>query len=116
MAMATQSYEIRLYETPEGSAPFARWVRSLRDNTLRLRIDQRLERLIHGNFGDCKLLAATGGVYELRFNFGSGYRVYFGVSDQTVVVLLCGGNKSSQDRDIRKAASYWEEYKRRNIQ
>jgi putative addiction module killer protein len=116
MPMKLQHYEVRLYETPEGSKPFALWLRSLRDDSIRLRIDRRLERLMNGNFGDCKLLTATGGVYELRFSFGPGYRVYFGVSEQTAVLLLCGGDKSSQDRDIRKATAYWNEYRHRRIQ
>ena len=68
----------------------------------------RLDRLKEGNFGDHK--AVGEGVYELRFFFGSGYRVYFGKSGDKLILLLCGGNKSSQQRDIKKAKHYWNDY------
>ena len=67
--------------------------------------DSRLEQ---GNFGDC---ASVGdGVSELRMFFGPGYRVYFGEHGDVVVILLCGGDKSSQNRDIEQAKTYWKEY------
>lgn len=61
-----------------------------------------------GNFGDCKPIAE--GVFELRLNFGSGYRIYYGQEGDQIVLLLCGGNKVSQDRDILKALAYWKDY------
>ena len=71
----------------------------------------RLERLELGNFGDCKPVG--GGVQELRIDWGPGYRVYFGRDGQRVVVLVCGGDKRSQDSDIRKAVELWHEYGKR---
>lgn len=68
----------------------------------------RLERLETGNFGDCK--GVGGGVSELRIDWGPGYRVYFGRDGQTVIVLLCGGDKRKQDADIRKAVELWQEF------
>ena len=68
----------------------------------------RLERLETGNFGDCK--GVGGGVSELRIDWGPGYRVYFGCDGQTVIVLLCGGDKRKQDADIRKAVELWQEF------
>ena len=103
--------EIRLYRTSAGAVPFTEWFESLRDATTRQRIDARLARVRLGNFGDCK--AMSGGVSELRLGFGPGYRVYFGQDGQTIVVLLCGGDKSTQARDIKQAQKYWAQYKAR---
>ena len=61
-----------------------------------------------GNYGDCR--SVKDGVFELRLTFGPGYRVYFGEDGDTVVVILCGGDKSSQAHDIEKAKAYWKEY------
>ena len=73
------------------------------------RIDKRLERLEDGNIGDCQSVGA--GVFELRLHFGPGYRIYFGQIENTLVLLLCGGDKASQARDIELAKTYWKEYK-----
>jgi len=74
----------------------------------RRRILKRLYRIESGNYGDCKNLG--DGVNELRFFFGAGYRVYFGEDGDTIVILLCGGDKDSQRKDIEKAKVYWKEY------
>jgi len=111
--MKVQSYEIRLYKTADGRKPFSEWISSLRDVRARLRIEKRIERLLKGNFGDCKPLKNADGVHELRLDFGPGYRVYFGIAEHTIVLLLCGGDKSSQDKDIRKAVIYWNECKQK---
>ena len=68
----------------------------------------RLNRIRLGNFGDCK--SVGGGVEELRVDFGPGYRVYYGREGQLVVILLCGGSKRTQARDILRAQKYWKEY------
>ncbi len=68
----------------------------------------RLNRIRLGNFGDCK--SVGGGVEELRIDFGPGYRVYYGREGSLVVVLLCGGDKRTQARDILTAQKYWKEY------
>lgn len=74
----------------------------------RRRILLRIYRLEQGNFGDCKLVG--DGVSELRLFFGAGYRVYFGECGGDLVVLLCGGDKSSQDADIQQAKDFWQRY------
>ena len=72
-------------------------------------MQKRLDWIVLGNFGDYRTVG--GGVFELRIHFGAGYRVYFGEIDNTIVLLLCGGDKSSQTRDIERAKNYWLEYK-----
>lgn len=97
-----------VYQDQSGREPFADWLNGLRDASTRRRILRRLLRLEQGNFGDFKYLGE--GLGELRFFFGAGYRVYFGEDGDTVVILLCGGDKSSQRKDIRRARRYWQEY------
>ena len=86
---------------------FIRWIAGLRDEMDRARIARRIDRLAAGNFGDVK--AVGGGVSELRFTFGPGYRVYFTRRGNVVVILLCGGDKGSQSRDIEKARAMAKE-------
>ncbi|MCL1468331.1 type II toxin-antitoxin system RelE/ParE family toxin [Argonema galeatum] len=69
------------------------------------------ERVELGNFGDCRSVGE--GISELRINYGPGYRIYFGQLGTTIVLLLCGGDKSTQQEDITKAKEYWEEYEKR---
>ena len=101
--------KLQVYQTQNGREPFTQWLKSIRDRRTRTRIRERLERLEIGNFGDCQSIGA--GVYELRLLFGAGYRIYFGEVNNTIVLLLCGGDKSSQAQDIERAKTYWLEYK-----
>lgn len=80
---------------------YAEWFKSLRDRQARARIDARIRRLSLGNPGDVKPVGE--GVSELRIDYGPGYRVYFAQRGQTLVILLAGGDKRTQDRDIRTA-------------
>jgi putative addiction module killer protein len=103
---------IVIYEQKRGKSPFLEWLLNLKDIKARATIRARLNRLELGNFGDCKCIGS--GVLELRVAFGPGYRVYLGRDGSTVVVLLCGGDKGSQFRDIAKAKVLWREYKDAN--
>jgi putative addiction module killer protein len=85
------------------TALYAAWFRGLRDRTARARIDVRLRRLSLGNPGDVK--AVGDGVSELRIDFGPGYRVYFVQRGELLIVLLAGGDKSTQSKDISAAKS-----------
>jgi putative addiction module killer protein len=96
------------YVREDGRNPFRDWLLGLDDRMARARIRARLNRLRLGNFGDCKSVGK--GVHELRVAHGPGYRAYFGQHAATVVILLCGGVKSSQARDIRTARAYWKDY------
>jgi len=100
--------EIREYITPEGKVPFAEWLTNLPDPKAKAKVFTRLDRVVVGNFGDHKYLSS--GVYELRITYGKGLRIYYGKEDNTVVLLLCGGNKSTQRQDIKKAIAYWHEH------
>jgi len=80
---------------------FAEWLTDLRDGQARARINVRIRRVQLGNFGDVKAIGE--GVSELRITYGPGYRLYFTMQGETLVILLCGGDKSSQSRDITKA-------------
>ena len=104
-----QPIKIQYYRNPNGRQPFTEWFESIRDRNTRQRIDKRLARLEDGNFGDCQ--SVGGGVFELRLHFGPGHRVYFGQIENTLVLLLCGGDKKSQQADIETAKTYWREYK-----
>ena len=102
--------EIKKLELENGLVPFDEWFDSLRDKRMQAAVDARLARVRAGNFGDCK--SVGGGVFELRINFGPGLRVYYGLRGQQVVVLLGGGDKSSQQRDIRRAQQLWQQFKK----
>ena len=97
--------EIRLYKTDSGKEPFEDWLTKIKDKTTKARIRRRLDRLSFGHEGDCK--SVGGGVYELRLMFGAAYRIYYGKSGDIVIVLLLGGDKGSQEEDIKKAHEYW---------
>jgi putative addiction module killer protein len=100
--------EIRIYQTIEGNAPFTQWLDSLRDLKAQSKIRIRLARVEQGNLGNYRSLGK--GVCELKIDYSSGYRVYFGQLGSTIVVLLCGGDKSTQEKDILTAKDYWEDY------
>ena len=102
-----QEIEILLYRQG-GRCPFWEWISSLKDGRAVGIVRARLNRIRLGNFGDCK--AVGEGVEELRIDFGPGYRVYFGRQSALVVILLCGGSKKTQAKDIANAKKYWKEY------
>ena len=94
-------YIPRMAYTVIMSETFRRWMRALRDRQAQARIAVRLDRIAEGNFGDHRSVGQ--GVSELRINVAQGYRVYYTIRDKTVVLLLCGGDKASQQQDIHRA-------------
>ena len=102
---------VLVYRTRGGELPFNEWLRDLRDDNVVGRVLARIGRVRRGNVGDCR--AVGKGVFELRIDYGPGYRVYFGQIGQTIVVLLCGGDKRTQQRDIAQAHEYWKDYQQR---
>lgn len=99
------------YTDSNGIAPIREWLNGL-DISIAIRIRARLRRVALGNFGDAKTVGE--GVSELRLMFGSGYRIYFAQHENEFVVILCGGDKSTQSKDIEKAQLYWLDFQRRN--
>ena len=106
--MELKPKRIKTYVRSNGKSPFEDWVSDLRDKSAKAKIFTRIDRIRFGNFGDCK--SVGGGVFELRVHFGPGYRVYFGIFGAEVVLLLLGGDKSSQPRDVQTAQKYWKEF------
>lgn len=103
--------EIRIYIDKTGHAPFEYWLEALPDRLARAKIRARLARVEAGNLGDCKSLRE--GVQELRIDYGPGYRVYLSKQGSVMVLLLCGSDKSDQDREIGKAIAYLNDWKQR---
>ena len=99
------------YRTVEDRFPYREWVESLADKAARAAVLARVDRLAFGTFGDWR--AVGDGVCELRVHLGAGYRIYFGRDGKTVVILLCGGEKGTQDADIGRAKRYWRDYEAR---
>jgi putative addiction module killer protein len=96
------------YETLDGKCPFKLWTDSISNIQTQARIFRYVRSLSLGNFNNCKPL---GEGHELTIDFGRGYRVYFGNEGKTIVILLCGGSKKSQDKDIALAQKYWADHK-----
>ena len=106
--------DIEIYETAGKKRPFEAWIKGIKEVHTKAKIYTRLDRLQVGNFGDCKTI--EGGVCELRIHYGPGIRVYYGRIGNKVILLLCGGAKDSQARDIAKAKEYFNDYQARKIE
>jgi putative addiction module killer protein len=105
--MKNELYTIEIYKNSQGLAPFIMWMESLKDIRARAKIKVRIARLRLGNLGDCK--SVGGGVFELRVDEGIGYRVYF-IQEPGKKIILLGGSKKSQERDIAIAKDYRKDY------
>lgn len=105
--METAAQDIEIYVGRDGKSPYSDWLDGLKDVKARAIIRVRIDRVRLGNFGKCRSVGE--GIYELKIDFGPGYRVYFGREGDKLVILLCGGDKGSQKRDIEKAHVYWKD-------
>ncbi len=105
--------EIEIYETASGKRPFDIWLNKIKDEQTIGKILARLDRLEFGNIGDCKSL--KDGIYELRIHYGAGIRIYYSKIKNKVLLLLCGGTKGSQTKDIKKAKEFLQDYKNRGV-
>jgi putative addiction module killer protein len=103
--------EIRRYLTESGRDVFGEWLSELRDLRTRAKIVARIDRLSAGNFGDCKPI--RDGLFELRIDWGPGYRVYYAQVGKACVLLLCGGDKRKQASDIKRALENLKDYRER---
>ena len=105
-------YEIHHYLSEDEKDVYLDWLRKQRDTAARIAIDRRINRVEQGNFGDHKF--CRDGVWELRIDIGAGYRVYYAIAGKEIVLLLCGGDKRTQDSDIARACEYWQNWQRRS--
>jgi len=103
--------EIVIFEI-NGKLPIEEWVISLKDRQIKYRINERIKRIIAGNLGDYKKIDSE--LSEFRLNFGSGYRIYFHEADEVIILLLCGGDKATQVKDIKKAKEFLQLWKGNN--
>ena len=103
--------ELRRYLTGLGKDVFGEWLAGLRDSRTKAKIMARIDRLSAGNFGDCKAL--RGGLFELRIDWGPGYRIYYAMVGRACVLLLCGGDKRKQSSDVKRALEYLKDYRER---
>ncbi len=104
-------YEIRHYLTANEKDVYLDWLGKLRDVKTKIAIHRRVTRIELGNFGDHQF--CRDGVWELRIETGAGYRVYYAISGKEIILLLCGGDKRTQNADIDKACGYWQDWQRR---
>ena len=102
--------EVGFLELENGKCPFLDWEAKL-DSLTRAAIRVRLNRIRSGNLGDCKAVQGLRGIHELRIHIGPGYRIYFGKAKERLIILLCGGDKRSQKRDLDRCREYWNLYK-----
>ena len=106
--MENRPRRILKYITENGRCPFDEWLVGLRDERAKAIVTTRLNRVVQGNFGLCRKLG--GSIWELKIDFGPGLRVYFAEDGDALVILLCGGDKSTQSKDIERAREFWMDY------
>ena len=110
--MESKEYQIAILMLDNGRSPFQTWHNSLEFN-YQVIVDTRLTRLLIGNFGNYKYLGDS--IFELKISVGSGLRIYFGLETNTKVVIILGGNKKTQSKDIRQAKEIWRKYENKRL-
>ena len=103
--------QLHHYLTDDGIDVYQNWFNALRDRQAKVSIERRLGRIEANNFGQVRVVRS--GVWEIKVDVGQGYRVYYAHAGQTIILLLCGGDKSSQDADCDRAVRYWENFQQR---
>jgi putative addiction module killer protein len=109
MNMENRERVLEMYVRKDGKTPYRDWFLGLKDKKAAAKILRRLDLLILGGFGKHRILG--GGLAELKIDLGPGYRIYVGLAGPVLVILLCGGDKRSQERDIELAKAYWDDYR-----
>jgi putative addiction module killer protein len=104
-------YSIKHYVDPQGKDPYGEWLEGLKDIKVQARISARVLRLQFGLFGDCRSVGS--GVWELKVDWGPGYRIYYAIDDRKVVLLCEGGDKRTQQPDIKRAIRRWQDWQMR---
>lgn len=104
------AFDVLYYQTSAGRVPFRDWLARMKNEAAFAAVKVRIDRLRRGLFGDCKPVGA--GLLELRIDIGPGYRIYLARRGASAIVL-CGGDKGTQDADIERAKRYWSDYEKR---
>lgn len=99
---------LQYYENEDGKEPFIEWLEALKDQSSILRIRKRLRRMESNNLGNYKSVGSK--VFELKLDFGPGFRIYFAFLDKQHIILLLGGTKKQQQKDINQAKQYWADF------
>ena len=110
--MQIKARQIEYYETPNGKLPAKEWLSSVRDGLSQAILYKRIRQAGLGQFGKTRSLGY--GVSELKIDYGSGFRVYYAIHEDKMILILMGGSKRTQESDIRKAKIFWNEWKERN--
>jgi len=104
----SEEFILEYYASDNGKCPFLEWQKGLTQKVRDL-VTVRLARVRLGNFGDFKPIEGEKELFELRIHLSPGFRIYFGKKGKKLVILLCGGDKSTQKRDISRAKKYWDD-------
>lgn len=107
--MFPNNRELRLFKTKNGRVPFHDWLTKLKDRQGRALVRIRIDRLCIGHRGNYRSLGNR--LFELKINYDPGYRIYYGDDDGKLILILCGGDKGTQKRDIERAKKYWNDYR-----
>lgn len=110
--MQIKQREIQYYETPNGKLPAKEWLSSLKDGLSQAILYKRIRQAGLGQFG--KIRNIGDGISELKIDYGPGFRIYYGIHEDKLILILMGGSKRTQESDIKKAKAYWTEWKERN--
>lgn len=110
--MKVKQRRVDYYSTPSGKQPARDWLLSIKDKLTQAIIFKRIRQAGEGLLGNTR--GVGEGVHELKINYGPGYRVYFGIHQDELILILVGGNKSTQQMDIKKAHAYWLVWKEEN--
>lgn len=113
MAKPTVERTAKEYLTTDGKSPYGQWVADLKDTRAKAKVIKAVKQMEAGNFGDCKPIENGNGLWERRIDYGPGYRVYYIVEGDKVIVLFAGSDKSDQQKGIDKAKEYLADYKKR---
>ena len=100
---------VEYFVASNGKVPVKEWLSSIKDPLTQAILYKRIRQAADGNFGDSKTVGS--GVFEMRINYGSGYRIYYGIHKDEVILLLVGGSKRTQSSDIEKAKIFWMKFK-----
>lgn len=109
-----KKYELETYETEKGKSPFQEWIDGIKDKTAKRKLYAKLERARFGHFGDVKNIKGTKRIFEMREHYGAGYRIFYSIIENKIVLLLAGSIKRDQNKAIEQAKKHLADYERRN--